>query len=34
MKKVKSLAKHPAIIIPVIMAVLYFGWKGVVAAGL
>lgn len=34
MKKVKSLAKHPAIIIPVIMALLYFSWKWVVAAGL
>lgn len=34
MKKVKSFAKHPAIIIPVIMALLYFSWKLVVAAGL
>ena len=34
MKKVKSFAKHPAIIIPVIMYVLYFGWNLVAAAGL
>lgn len=34
MKKVKSFAKHPAIIIPVIMYVLYSGWKLVTAAGL
>lgn len=34
MKKVKSFAKHPAIIIPVIMYVLYSGWKLVAAAGL
>lgn len=33
MKKVKSFAKHPAIIIPVIMYVLYFGWNLVAAAG-
>lgn len=32
MKKVKSFAKHPAIIIPVIMALLYFSWKKEVEA--
>ena len=34
MKKVKSFAKHPVTILAVAAAVLYFGWKGVVAAGL
>lgn len=34
MKKVKSFAKHPVTILAVAAAVLYFGWKWVVAAGL
>lgn len=34
MKKIKSFAKHPATLLAAAAAVLYFGWKWVVAAGL
>lgn len=34
MKKVKSFATHPVTLLIVTAAVLYFGWKLVVAAGL
>ena len=34
MKKVKSFATHPVTLLAVAAAVLYFGWKLVVAAGL
>lgn len=34
MKKVKSFTKHPVTLLAVTVAVLYFGWKWVVAAGL
>lgn len=34
MKKVKSFATHPVTLLTATVAVLYFGWKWVVAAGL
>lgn len=34
MKKIKSFAKHPVTLLAAAAAVLYFGWKWVVTAGL